>query len=117
MDRGPPQKRNDPAKISFAGPRKTEFLPPGAPRAREVFCSGAVLSGGRALGKPAEGTGRRRAFPASRNPRPEPPSRRGGLPPGAGAGMRQGRPFAAGKPGFYANCALFTGRDYGILNY
>ena len=78
MDRGPPQKRNDPAKIPFAGPRKTEFLPPGAPRAREVFCSGAVLSGGRALGGPAEGTGRPQGVPA----KPEPA--------GAGAGMRQG---------------------------
>ena len=68
MDRGPPQKRNDPAKMPFAGPRKTEFLPPGAPRAREVFCSGAVLSGGRALGGPAEDTGRPQGVPAKPEP-------------------------------------------------
>ena len=42
----------------------------------------------------------------------------GGLPGGRrGRDTAEARPFAAGKPGFYANCALFTGRDYGILNY
>ena len=71
MDRGPPQKRNDPAKIPFAGPRKTEFLPPGAPRAREVFCSGAALSGGWALGGPAKGTGRPQGVPAKPEPTAE----------------------------------------------
>ena len=42
----------------------------------------------------------------------------GGLPCGRrGRDTAGTRPFAAGKPGFYANCALFTGPDYGILNY
>ena len=67
MDRGP-QKGDDPAMEPPAGPRKTEFLPPGAPRAREVFCSGAVLSGGRALEKPAKGTGRPQGVPAKPEP-------------------------------------------------
>ena len=80
MDRGP-QKGDDPAMEPPAGPRKTEFLPPGAPRAREVFCSGAVLSGGRALGKPAK------PEPAAGGP-PSPPA--AGCPAGAGAGIRQG---------------------------
>ena len=108
MDRGP-QKGDDPAMEPPAGPRKTEFLPPGAPRAREVFCSGAVLSGGRALGKPAKGTGRPQGVPEK--PEPAAEGRR------ARRDTAEARPFAAGKPGFYANCALFTGRDYGILNY
>jgi len=92
MDRGPPQKRNGPAKIPFAGHRKTEFLPPGAPRAREVFCSGAVLSGGRALGKPAKGTGHPQGVPAKPEPAAGgPPSPlAAGCPAGAGAGIRQG---------------------------
>lgn len=65
------------------------------------------------------GKAARRAFRRSRNRRPEAAEPAcGGLPCGRrGRDAAGTRPFAAGKPGFYANCALFTGRDYGILNY